>query len=368
MTIIIVGAGVIGYAVAYELAARGARVRLVDPRGRGQGATRASGGILAPHIEGHSPDLLRLGLSSLDHWDHFVVRVAADANRHIEYRRSGTLQVARGDAEIRELEDLSRSLTQRGAAHTCLDGDGVGRLEPLLAGDIRAGLLVRDHGYVGVASLMTALEAASRRHGAVLEASPVERIEFAGRPLVYTGQQRLEADAVVIAGGSWSGRIPITPTAAAPPVRPIRGQIVQFQFEQPPLARVIWGAVAGASAYLVPWTDGTLLVGATVEDVGFDEAVTDTAVEQLRDAAATLLPASRGARFVEARSGLRPATADELPIVGHSSTMRGVFYATGHYRNGVLLAPLTAVALADLIIDGRKRDELDAMRPGRFGL
>jgi glycine oxidase len=364
----IVGAGIIGYAVAYELASRGAEVRLVDPRGLGQGATRASGGILAPHIEGHAPDLLRLGLCSLDHYDRFIGRVAADAQTAIEYRRSGTLQVARTDAEARELDDLARALAERGAPCTRVDGSGARRLEPALADDIRAGLLVPAHGYVGVATLMAALAAASRRRGARLDLSPVDRIESAGGVRVHAGHERIESDAVVVAAGSWSGGIPMAPAVAAAPVRPVRGQIVLLRFEAPPLTRVVWGTASGSAAYLVPWTDGTLLVGATSEDVGFDDRVTPEAVTHLRDMASQLLPASRTARFIEARAGLRPATPDELPIVGRSSTMRGVYYATGHYRNGVLLAPLTAALVADLVLDGRERAELALMRPDRFGL
>jgi glycine oxidase len=365
--ITIVGAGIIGYAVAYELAARGAGIRLIDPRGLGQGATRATGGILAPHIEGHSPDLLRLCACSLDHYNNFISRVAADAQAAIEYRRSGTLQVARTGDEIERLDEAARMLTQRGAAHTRVDGSEVRHLEPSLAGDIRGGLLIPSHGYVGAASLMAALAAASRRRGATLDLSSVDRIESADGVRVHAGNERIESDAVVVAAGSWSGGIPMAPAVAAP-VRPVRGQIVQLRFNSPPLTRVVWGSVSGSTAYLVPWTDGTVLVGATSENVGFDESVTTAATARLRDAAAELLPASRTARFLEARAGLRPATPDELPIVGRSSTMRGVYYATGHYRNGVLLAPLTASLIADLVLDGRERPELALMRPDRFGL
>jgi glycine oxidase len=166
-----------------------------------------------------------------------------------------------------------------------------------------------------------------------------------------------------MAAGSWSGGIPMPP-AAPIPVRPVRGQLLQLRFDSSPLTRIVWGS----AAYLVPWTDGDMLVGATVEDAGFDERVTAGGVAQLLDAAAALLPAASSAGFVEARAGLRPGTSDQLPIVGRSSTMRGVYYATGHYRNGVLLAPLTATLIADLVLEGRERDELALMRPDRFGL
>jgi len=133
---------------------------------------------------------------------------------------------------------------------------------------------------------------------------------------------------------------------------------------RPAISHVVWGA----DCYLVPWKDGSVLVGATVEDVGFDERVTVDGVRQLLERSARLVPALAEATFVDARAGLRPATADQLPIVGASTTMRGVFYATGHYRNGVLLAPLTASLVADLVLEGRERPELTLVRPDRFGL
>jgi glycine/D-amino acid oxidase-like deaminating enzyme len=171
-----------------------------------------------------------------------------------------------------------------------------------------------------------------------------------------------EADAVVVAAGSWSSRI--TVGATPPPVKPIRGQLLHLAFSSPPASRVIWGA----HCYMVPWQDGSLLVGATVEDVGFDEGATVAGVRDLLEHASELLPAAWGARFEGVRVGLRPATPDELPIIGPSSAMPGVFYATGHYRNGVLLAPLTATLTADLVLLGRDAPELALTRPARFGL
>jgi glycine/D-amino acid oxidase-like deaminating enzyme len=166
----------------------------------------------------------------------------------------------------------------------------------------------------------------------------------------------------VVAAGSWSGRIAIG--GAYPPVKPIRGQLLHLTCPSPAASRVIWGT----HCYMVPWQDGSLLVGATVEDVGFDEGATVAGVRDLLDYACELVPMAWSARFEAVRVGLRPATTDELPIVGRSSTMPGVFYATGHYRNGVLLTPLTAALIADLVLDRRDAPELALTRPARFGL
>jgi glycine oxidase len=360
----VVGAGVVGYAIAYELAARGAQADVIDPRGSGQGATRASAGILAPYIEGHSKALLQIGVSGLAHYDSFVARVAADAERPIEYRRTGTLQVARSDDEAVQLERAARALVTSGVPHTCLDGDAARRLEPSLAETVRMGLLVPQHGYVGVSTLMSALVEAARRRGTTLSPARVSGVDLHGPSVaVTTSEGTFTTDAVVVAAGSWSGGIPMTP-AAPLPVRPVRGQILQLRFPKPPLSRVIWGT----AGYMVPWEDGRVLVGATVEDAGFDETVTVAGVWHLLETAIGLVPSVESAAFDEARVGLRPATTDELPIVGRSSTMRGVYYATGHYRSGVLLAPLTAAMIADLVLDGRERGELALVRPDRFGL
>jgi len=259
--------------------------------------------------------------------------------------------------------DAARALAGRGAPHITVDGDGARELEPALGDNVRGGLLVPDNGYVGVATLMAALDEALRRGGAPLEKMRVDRIDSNGIPRVQSGSDSVESDALVVAAGSWSGGIPMPP-ATPVPVRPVRGQLLQLRFDSPPVTRIVWGS----AAYLVPWVDGHLLVGATVEEAGFDERVTVAGVSQLLEAATGLLPATRLAAFVEARAGLRPATSDQLPIVGASSKMRGVYYATGHYRNGVLLAPLTAGLLADLILDGREGEGLALMRPARFGL
>lgn len=339
-------------------------MRLIDPRGTGQGASRASAGMLAPRIEGHSEALLRLGLESLDLYDSFIARVSADARRRIEYRRSGTLQVARTDSESHQLDQNRRALVDTGVLHSYFEGSALESVEPALATDVRSGLLIPEHGYVGVATLVSALTEAAERAGIMLSGATVRGVSAAGHSVrVETSEETLTTDAVVLAAGSWSGGIPIAAVPPAP-VRPVRGQLLQLRFERPPLSRVIWGA----DGYLVPWEDGRLLVGATVEDVGFDEGVTTEGVQLLLERARALLPAAQSARCEGARAGLRPATPDELPIIGPSSTMPGVFYATGHYRNGVLLAPLTAAMVADLIVDGHEREGLALVRPERFGL
>jgi glycine oxidase len=357
----IVGGGIIGCAVAHALTSRGAAVRIVDMRGAGRGATQASAGILAPYIEGHIDTLLRLGVNSLALYDDFVARVSADAQQPIEYERSGSLHVARNEAAAMELAIAARRFAHAGVAHELMPAHEARRLETALSPRIVSALLLPDHGYVRAAELTSALLAAAIQRGAEMIIASVEEVcAGSGTCIVQSSAGRLESDAVVIAAGSWSGRVlPLTP-----PVRPVRGQLLHLHFEKRPLARVVWGT----DCYLVPWRDGSLLVGATVEEAGFDETATAAGVTRLLESSAELLTTMPEARFDAVRIGLRPGTPDELPLIGPSSTMPGVYYATGHYRNGVLLSPLTAKLVADLVLDGKRDPDLELVRPDRFGL
>jgi glycine oxidase len=360
--ITVVGGGIIGCACGHELAARGADVRIVDMRGTGRGATQASAGILAPYIEGHLDALLRLGVNSLALYDGFVARVSADAQQPIEYERSGSLHLAKSDAAAMELAIAARKFAHAGIAHELMPGHDAIRLEPGLSPRMISALLLPMHGYVRAAELTTALAAAAVRRGAEIVTANVEEICARGRGTmaVRTAAGLLESDAVILAAGCWSGRV----TPMTPPVRPVRGQLLHLHFKQRPISRVVWGP----ECYLVPWRNGALLVGATVEEAGFDETATAAGVTRLLETSADLLTALPQARFEAVRVGLRPGTPDELPLIGPSSTMPGVYYATGHYRNGILLTPLTAKLVADLVIDGRRDPDLDLVRPDRFGL
>jgi glycine oxidase len=235
------------------------------------------------------------------------------------------------------------------------------RLEPALSPRMISALLLPMHGYVRAPELTSALLAAATRFGAEMILANVDEVcTGGGACIVKTSAGHLESDVVIVAAGSWSGRVP----PLAPPVRPVRGQLLYLHFERRPLSRVVWGT----ECYLVPWRDGSLLVGATVEEVGFNETATAAGVTRLLESSAELLTSTPDARFDAVRVGLRPGTPDELPLIGPSSTMPGVYYATGHYRNGVLLSPLTAKLVADLVLDDRRDPDLELVRPDRFGL
>jgi glycine/D-amino acid oxidase-like deaminating enzyme len=252
----IVGAGIIGCAVAHELASRGARVDVIDMRGPGRGATQASAGILAPYIEGHHDSLRRLAVRSLEMYEGFVARASADASQFIEFERSGSLQVA-----------------CNGVAHELMAGHYARRLEPQLSERVQSALLLPQHAYVRASELTGALAAAAAARGAQFTTTTVEDICSTGSSAALrTAAGLVESDALVIAAGSWATKLP-----PSPPVRPIRGQLLHLHFAARPLSRVVWAS----GCYLVPWRNGALLVGATVEDVGFDETATASGVGHL---------------------------------------------------------------------------------------
>jgi glycine oxidase len=362
VNVCIIGAGIVGASIAFELASRGARVRVLDPRGVGRGATHASAGILAPHVEGHSEALLRLGVCSLGLYEEFVARIEADSGEPVEFERSGTLQVALDEAEVATLTAAAGALTSARVGHSLLDAAAASRLEPRLTGRALAALLIPDHAYVAASALTSAAARAATRHGAVFSTARAVRVEDGHdtmRVVTAEPDEAAAADAVVVAAGVWSS---IPPRSA--PVKPVRGQLLRLSVDERPASRVIWGT----RCYAVSWRDGTVLVGATMEDAGFDERATVEGVRGLVDAAIELMPTLRSARFEEVRVGLRPMLPDELPAIGRSASTRNLFFATGHFRNGVLLAPLTARLIADLVLDGREHPELALARPSRVGL
>jgi glycine oxidase len=362
--VVVIGAGIIGCAVAHELTGRGLSVTMVDPRGAGFGATQASAGVLAPHIEGHdNAPLTALGMRSLAMYADFVAKVSGESGQTVMFSRTGTLETAFDEETVSSMRASAARLSASGVAASWLDAAETRAAEPQLSNDVRGALLVPEHGFVAATSLTVALAAVLRARGVNTVSGHTARVtSAAGRVRVETNFGAFEAANAVLAAGSWSGRIAVE-GAPPVPVRPVRGQLLYLAWPGAPLRRVLWAP----RCYLVPWSDGTLLVGATVEDAGFDERTTVAGVRDLLDAACDAVPRAWQAEFSGARVGLRPATPDELPIVGRSARVPGLVYATGHYRNGVLLTPLTAKIVGDLIADGREDPAMSTMTPARFG-
>jgi glycine oxidase len=365
-SVLVIGAGVVGCTVAHQLARSGARVRVIETRQPGQGATRASAGILAPYIEGHGSAAFRsLGRRSLDLFDPFIAQLRADSGHDVIYRRNGTFELALEQADVERLAALSSALSAEGVESRWVPPTGFAQYEPLASSAALGALLIPTHGFVGVMSVTLAAAAAARKLGAQFhtETGAIRIYPTpAGRVGVDAGGTSWDADRVVLAAGSWSSQIRVE-GAAAVPVKPIRGQLLQLQAAPGALQRVIWGP----TGYLVPWPDGAVLVGSTVEDVGFDERHTDEGVRGLLAAAAALVPSLADVPMTGVRTGLRPRGPDDLPMLGHSTVVPGLIYATAHYRNGVMFTPLTVRLVDDLVFDRAGDPALRDLDPARHG-
>ena len=362
--IVVAGAGLVGCAVAFELARRGARVRVVDGRAVGRGATFASAGMLAPYAEADAgSDLLALCEAGLTLYDEFIVRLSADGGGPVPYARHGSLHIAHDDAEQSRLVALHAALQSRGVSAEWRDALAVREHEPQLSARAVGGLWIQAHGQIDPPGVADALRRRAERYGAVFVRGTVARIGQRGeQAVVHVDGEELCCDRVVLATGAWSRTIAVDGASIHPPVMPVRGQIITLRWPAPMPACITWDD----RCYTVPWA-GRLLVGATVEHVGFDESTTATAAASLRDAAARLFPRAANAALIDQRSGLRPNSSDPLPLIGWSRAVPGLFYATAHYRNGALLAPLTARLVADALLDEYEDPLLALTAPARFG-
>ena len=363
--VIIVGAGVIGLSIAYELLCRGTRVTLVDQGDPGKEASWAAAGVLAP--QGALPvnrAYLDLCISSLDLFADWSSRLLEETGIDVEYRTEAGLQVAFDDAESEELDERYRHQVDLGLPVERLSGEEVRALEPMLSPETRCGLLFERMHQVENRRLVQALVAAVRsRGGAFRIGDPVvdlivRRNRAAG---VVVPGERIGAERVVVAAGAWSGLLKWIP-GSPPPVQPVRGQMVCVDGRGvPPLGRVIYGL----EQYLVPRRDGRVLMGATVEKTGFDASVTAGGVSDVIREGLRMAPGLAEAPVVESWAGLRPMSKDGKPILGPAGLERLVL-ATGHFRNGILLAPITGRLIAHHLEHGAVSAAMAPFLPDRF--
>ncbi|MTV24183.1 glycine oxidase ThiO [Nitriliruptoraceae bacterium ZYF776] len=358
--VVVVGGGIVGLACAWRAARRGAAVTVVDPA-PGEGASHAAAGMLAPATEVHlaRPEHAAFQVAGARRWPAFAEELEATAGRPVGLRATGTLVVAR-DADDRavldRLVDLQRDLgldVERLTRGACRDREP--ELHPAVAG----GVLARDDHQVDPRAVVAALRSALQLDGVVTVRDTVAEVRHDGarvRGVVLTDGGHHPAATVVLAAGAAAGRIGGLPGSARPPVRGVKGQILRLRSRDgdPVLTGVVRGLSRGVPVYLVPRGDGRVVVGATEEDVGEDRVVTAGGLRALLEAAADLVPATDELELQEATARPRPATPDGAPVIGHAE-LEGLLLATGHHRGGVLLAPLTAEAVVDLL-EGRAPD------------
>lgn len=383
-TVLVVGGGIIGLAVAWRAAQRGLAVTLLDPD-PGRGANRVAAGMLAPVTElqyGEEP-LLELGIASNERYADFAAELAAASGRPdaaaLGYRPCGTLAVALDTDDRAELREVFAFQQRLGLDVEWLTGRECRRLEPMLAPSVRGGTLVRGDHQVDGRRLGAALVDACRAAGVVLRAERAERLALdrdGGRAVgvVTGGGELLTADQTVLAAGAWSGSLPGVPEAARLPLRPVKGQVVRLRMEtvrgpfpagSPFLTRNVRAVVRGVHLYLVPRESGELVVGATTEEEGFDTTVTAGGVYELLRDAHELVPGVTELPLLETGAGLRPGTPDNAPLLGPTA-LPGLIAAAGHHRNGVLLTPVTADLIAELLATGEVPPLARAFSPSRF--
>jgi glycine oxidase len=350
--VIVVGGGVIGLTCAWRAAQRGLDVVVLDASTPGSGATGVAAGMLAPvgELEFGEDRLLELTLASAELYPGFVAELEEVSGSEVGYRRSGALHVAldRDESEeVRRRHELQRSL---GLEAKWLTRRSCRELEPGLAPSIAGGVHAPAEGAVDPRALCAALLAALEHEGAeVRSGAAVCQLRIEGERIqgvLTEAGEEVWAGHLVLANGCWAGASDWLPPDARPPVRPVKGQILTLRgpSSEPVCERI----VASERVYLVPRPDGRLVVGATVEERGFDIAVTAGGIHELLREAYRLLPEVAELELIEVAAGLRPGTPDNLPLIGPGA-LNGLVLATGHYRNGVLLAPLTAEQVADVL-------------------
>jgi glycine oxidase len=369
----VVGGGVCGLGVGWKLAKAGVRTTVFD-RGRAtRESTWAAAGMLAAHMELRPEEehITFLGRKAMERWRAFAGELEAESGIPIDYRDEGTLYVALDRDAVEELRFLRRHQEETGVPVEWLSGDEAREREPFLSRRVAAALFADGDHRIDPRAFAEALTRAFVAAGGDLrEETEVERIEIEGGKVrgVRVAGEFLEADIVVLAAGAWSGLVDGLPKEAVPPVRPVKGQMFSVRMADPPLlTRCVWAKDSTRFAYLVPLSSGRLLVGATVEEMGYDREVTAGGIYELLRPAYDALPGIYELPVDEIWAGLRPASRDNAPILGETP-VEGLVMATGHYRNGILFAPLTSEDVAHLVLTGETTEAIAPYGIGRFGL
>ncbi|MFH8761839.1 glycine oxidase ThiO [Streptomyces althioticus] len=371
--VLVVGGGIIGLVTAWRAAQAGLATTVVDPD-PGGGAARVAAGMLAAVTELHHGEqtLLGLNLASARRYPDFAAELSDRTGQDLGYRRCGTLAVALDADDRAHLRELHALHERSGLDSQWLTGRECRRLEPMLAPGVRGGLRVDGDHQIDPRRLASALLTACELAGVTLHRAWAERLLVTGdraTGVVTADGGELGAGQVVLAGGSWSGRLAGVPAEVLPPVRPVKGQVLRLTMPDRPepfLSRTVRAVVRGSHVYLVPRESGELVIGATSEEMGWDTTVTAGGVYELLRDAHDLVPGLTELPLTETLAGLRPGSPDNAPLLG-PTRLDGLLLATGHHRNGVLLTPVTGDAMARVLTTGELPDEALPFTPRRFG-
>ncbi|WP_030859003.1 glycine oxidase ThiO [Streptomyces sp. NRRL S-37] len=371
--VLVVGGGIIGLVTAWRAAQRGLATAVVDPE-PGGGAARVAAGMLAAVTELHYGEetLLGLNLASARRYPGFAAELTELTGHDLGYRACGTLAVALDADDRAHLRELHALQQRSGLDSQWLSGRDCRRLEPMLAPGVRGGLRVDGDHQIDPRRLAAALVTACERAGVTVHRARAERLVVTGdraTGVVTADGTELGAGQVVLAAGSLSGRLAGVPADVLPPVRPVKGQVVRLTMPArhgPFLNRTVRAVVRGSHVYLVPRENGELVIGATSEEMGWDTTVTAGGVYELLRDAHELVPGITELPLTETLAGLRPASPDNAPLLGPTE-LEGLLLATGHYRNGVLLTPVTGDAMAEALTTGALPEVARPFTPRRFG-
>jgi glycine oxidase len=367
--IIIVGGGVIGLSIAWRLAREGAghRILLLDAHRAGEGASRVSAGMIAPIAEAgfEDPGFIRFARQSRERYRSFVAEVSADADTPVALGEEGSIIVAIHRDDVDAMRRVYEHRRHADLPVEWLTGTQAREMEPTLTPRVNAAMWIAYDGQVNPRALLPALVRACIRRGVELrEGARVSRIIIDDDVVagVEVNGEGVEAGVVVVCAGAWSGTIGGMPEDVVPQVRPIRGQILRLK-RTPDFA--LNHVVRGPRAYLLPKDDGTVVVGATQEEAGFDATPTAGGIKSILENAWEMVPSIYDLPIERIEVGLRPGTRDHLPLIG-PTRVSGLIMATGHFRHGILFAPTTADAVCRGILSGDFGEDVAAFAPARF--
>ncbi|WP_372638153.1 glycine oxidase ThiO [Fodinibius sp.] len=367
MKIGIIGGGVIGLSIGWQLARLGMEVTLFERHRVGREASRVAAGMLAPYAEVgfEEIELMKLGQESLRLYPRFLDELSEDVPEVPEFDRCGTLMVGIDRDDTERLKRLYEFREELELTVELITGTEAREREPLLSPKVVSAVWLPDDAQIDNRQLLKKLKEAFEGQGGVLkEESEVKSVRVTDGSVqgLATASSEWPFDTVVLAAGSWSQQIGGIPGRLRPPIRPVKGQIITLEKTGDcPLK----GIVRSPRMYLVPKEDGTIRLGATSEEKGFDKTPTAGGQKELLEDGWEVVPSIYDLPLVETTAGLRPASRDHAPVIGESG-IGGLYYATGHYRHGILMTPVTVYRLIEEITEGTKSDLLRPFRPRRF--
>lgn len=362
--VLIIGGGIIGLSIALRVRQKGLSVIVLDKQQPGQEASFAAAGLIAPKFEPATAPFARMAIASRDSYAAFCQELKEISGIDPEYRDEGTVMPLLDESEESFADEIVSSAGDS-VPLKMLTAAEVKEMEPHLSPDVRRGIYIPGDHQVSNRKLMQSLIKAVEMLGVAIHAGNAAReIQTPDGKIghVRTDSGDFTAGRVVLAAGCWSHQVEINESSLRPPTRPVKGQMAAVQMERPVH---LTHNIHSPRCYLVPRLDGRVEIGSTVEEVGFDKRVTAWAVEKLLRSAISVMPALRDCAVVETWAGLRPGSPDQHPIVG-KTPIEGLLMATGNYRSGLLMAPITGKLMTELILSDETPELLKPFSPARF--